>query len=354
MDLTAKPGVRNDITDVAGLTVGHHQRTGRGWLTGSTVVLPPPGTVGATDVRGGGPATRDTDALAPTTLVQNVDAVCLTGGSAYGLDVAGGVMAWLEERERGFPVGAEPHQVVPIVPTAAIFDLGARGSFTNRPDASFGLKAAAAAGARRGARSVKQGSVGAGTGARAGSLKGGLGSASAVTASGITVGALAVVNSAGSVFDPRSGDLWGARFGIGAEFDHLRRPTRSEVRTFGESHPGSAAFNTPLVVVATDAHLSKPECHRLCGAAHDGMARAINPVHGYTDGDIAFGLATGGAANALGEEPVQRLMLLSQLLEVAADAVTRSSVHAVVAASSTDHGPSYLDAFPSALRANRG
>lgn len=356
MDLSARPGERNDITDVTGVTVGHHQRIGEGWLTGSTVVIPPRETIGAADVRGGGPATRETDAMAPTTMVEQVDAVCLTGGSAYGLDAAGGVMSWLEEVERGFPVGPASHQVVPIVPTAAIFDLGAGGSFPNRPDASFGHSAAVAAGGSRGSGPVEQGSVGAGTGARAGRLKGGVGSASAVTASGATVGALAVVNSAGSAFDPRTGDLWGVRMGIGGEFDHLRRPARSEVRALAaDTADGSSAFNTTLVVVATDARLSKPECHRLCGAAHDGMARAINPVHGYTDGDIAFGLATGAVEITPEPRPgvlssVPRIVSLGQVLEVAADTVSRSIAHAVSRASSAGDLPSYRDAFPSAFR----
>lgn len=359
MDLSARPGERNDITDVAGFAVGHHQRNGRGWLTGSTVILPPAGTVGAADVRGGGPATRDTDAMGPTTMVEQVDAVCLTGGSAYGLDVAGGVMAWLEEEQRGFAVGPEDHQVVPIVPTAAIFDLGAGGSFANRPDASFGRRAATAAGGRSGRGPVRQGSVGAGTGARAGLLRGGLGSASAVTPAGVTVGALAVVNSAGSVVDPRTGELWGARVGVGGEFASLRRPTRSEVRAFTALAEPISAFNTTLVVVATDAALSKAECHRLCGAAHDGMARAINPVHGYTDGDTAFGLSTGAIdieahpeSGAL-TSSVPRISPLGQILEVAADAVSRAIAHAILHAASAGGVASYSEAFPSATRVIR-
>ncbi|MGH9271322.1 MAG: P1 family peptidase, partial [Ilumatobacteraceae bacterium] len=152
-------GPHNDLTDVAGIKVGHHQRTGRGWLTGTTVVLPPPGTVGGVDVRGGGPGTRETDPLHPLNMVSEVDGVCLTGGSAYGLDAAGGVMAWLEERERGFRIGHLSHHVVPIVPSAVIFDLGAGGVFAKRPTFEFGRRAAAAA---RGA-TLRQGTVGAGT-----------------------------------------------------------------------------------------------------------------------------------------------------------------------------------------------
>jgi putative pantetheine hydrolase len=135
-----RTGPRNDLTDVAGIAVGHFQRRGRGWLTGTTVVIPPVGTAGGVDVRGGGPGTRETDLLDPVNMVPAVDAICLTGGSAYGLDAAGGVMAELERRGRGFQIGAQPGNVVPIVPTAVVFDLAAGGSFANRPDASFGAR----------------------------------------------------------------------------------------------------------------------------------------------------------------------------------------------------------------------
>lgn len=352
MVVTVHVGGRNDLTDVAGMAVGHHQRTGRGWLTGTTVVLPPPGTVGGADVRGGGPATRDTDALAPTTMVEHVHAVCFTGGSAYGLDAAGGVMTWLEEQGRGFRVGEEPGRVVPIVPTAAVFDLGVGGRFTNRPDASFGRRAAAAARAWP----ARQGTVGAGTGTHAGRLKGGVGSASAVTAGGVTVGALVVVNSAGGVLDDRTGDLWGARLGLDDEFGPLRRPTRAESAAFGNDPAGSAPFNTTLAVLATDARLSKPECVRLAGAGHDGLARAISPVHGYTDGDIVIGLAAGGtqlaetADDGYLRPTSSRFTELGQLFAVAADAVSRAIVHAVLHATSAGGLASYTDQFPSSRR----
>ena len=192
-----RPGPHNDLTDVAGVHVGHYQRRGRGWLTGTTVVLPPPGTVGGVDVGGGAPGTRETDLLDPINLVERVDAVCLTGGSAYGLAAADGVMRWLADRNRGFQVGPEAHHVVPIVPAAVLFDLGVGGRFHNTPDATFGERAAAAA---RPAK-LAQGTVGAGTGAHAERLKGGIGSASVVLADGITVAALVALNSSGNVFD---------------------------------------------------------------------------------------------------------------------------------------------------------
>ncbi len=367
MGAPVSTGARNDITDVAGVSVGHHQRRGRGWLTGTTVVLPPPGTVGGCDVRGGGPATRDTDALAATTMVQHVDAVCFTGGSAYGLDAAGGVLAWLEERGRGFRVAEEAGRVVPIVPTAALFDLGLGGAFGNRPDASFGHRAAAAA-AR--ARPLRQGTVGAGTGAHAGPLKGGVGSASAVTAGGVTVGALVVVNSAGSVLDPRTGELWGARLALDGELGPLRRPSRAELAAFAADPTGAgstaagptgagtavgqAPFNTTLVVVATDAPLTKPECVRLAGAGHDGLARAVSPAHGYTDGDIVVGLATGAVALAgpvdvgLLRPDSARVARLGDLFGVAADVVSRAIVHAVLHATPAGGLATYAERFPSA------
>ena len=199
----AAPGARNDLTDVSGIRVGHHHRIGRGWRTGTTVVLPPAGTVGAVDVRGGGPGTRETDALDPRNLVAHVHAVCLTGGSAYGLSAADGVMAWLEEHGVGHLVGDDPTRVVPIVPTAVLFDLGRGGQYRHRPDPSFGRAAAAAAARGRRPAPVVEGSVGAGAGASAGGAAGGVGSASAVLPDGTTVAALVAVNAAGGVFDPR-------------------------------------------------------------------------------------------------------------------------------------------------------
>ena len=141
----AVPGPRNDISDVDGIRVGHHQRIGDGWLTGTTVVVPPAGTVGGVDVRGGGPSTRETDAMGPTTLVDVVHAVCLSGGSSFGLAAATGVMDLLGEQGIGLPVGPEPHLVVPIVPAACLFDIVGRGEYANRPDASFGRAALEAA-----------------------------------------------------------------------------------------------------------------------------------------------------------------------------------------------------------------
>ncbi|MGE0305654.1 MAG: P1 family peptidase [Acidimicrobiia bacterium] len=352
-------GPRNDLTDVGGIAVGHHQRIGRGWLTGTTVVIPPRGAVGGVDVRGGGPGTRETDTLNPINLVSNVDAICLSGGSAYGLDAATGAMGFLAERNRGFTVGPEPHHVVPIVPGAVLFDLGRGGRFEHRPDASFGYRAAS----RARPRPIAQGNVGAGTGAFAGRLKGGIGSASVVTPAGITVAALVALNSAGSPVDLGTGLLWGAAHGVGDEFAHLRRPSAAERKAFAALHEMPRALNTTLAIVATDASLSKAECTRMAGAGHDGMARALKPIHTYTDGDVVFALATGAHCDAPSDgEPcadadvspsqlaAARLMELAVIFTAAADAVARAIVHATLAAATVGDHLSYLDQFPSAAR----
>ena len=350
-----QPGRNNDIADVPGIGVGHYQRAGRGWLSGTTVVVPPVHTVGGVDVRGGGPATRDTDCLDPINMVSEVDAICLSGGSAFGLDAAGGVMALLAEQGRGFRVGPDPQSVVPIVPSAALFDLGAGGVFANRPGADFGRAAAAKAvvAAKRGV-AIRQGTVGAGMGAHMAVLKGGVGSASTVTEDGIVVGALIVLNSSGTGIDRRNGELWGTRYGLDDEFGHLRIPKRSDVESFAALMAKRWPLNTTLAVIATNVTLDKPECTRLAGSGHDGLARAISPIHNFTDGDIVFGLSTCGMS--LPEKPVEgfirpvnnRFTRLGDVFTIAADTVARAVVHAILAATSTADMTSYLEQFPSA------
>ncbi|WP_407565443.1 P1 family peptidase [Streptomyces sp. 184] len=226
------------ITDVAGVRVGHASRTGNGWLTGTTVVLAPEGgAVASVDVRGGGPGTRETDALDPRNIVPHVEAVVLTGGSAYGLGAASGVMAWLEEQGRGFRVGPDPAQVVPVVPTAALFDLGRGGDFRARPDAAMGWEAAARAAASAPGAPVVEGNVGAGTGAVCGAMKGGVGSASAVLPSGITVAALAVVNAAGSGVHPDTGALYAELNGAGGATGGPATPGRTRGGDGGRGVP---------------------------------------------------------------------------------------------------------------------
>ncbi|WP_104172047.1 P1 family peptidase [Arthrobacter sp. Y81] len=309
------------ITDVTGIRVGHVQRSGivqesdggvpndSGWLTGVTVVLPPPGTVGSVDVRGGGPATSETDALDPTTLSQRVDAVVLTGGSAYGLVTARGAQRWCEENGRGFPV---PGGLVPIVPAAAIFDLGRGGDFAARPDEEMGYAATAAAAAQPEGHDVERGNVGAGTGAvlGRGAYKGGVGTASITLDNGVVVAALAVVNAVGMPVGVRSGNP--------ASFRAPDSPPDAQL----------PPLNTTLVVVATNAVLSKADCKRTASAAHAGLARALNPSHTLADGDTVFCLATGAVELGLGTE-VPRQFSLIALQSAAADVVTEAILDGV-------------------------
>ncbi|MGW3195400.1 P1 family peptidase [Streptomyces sp. NPDC001118] len=322
------------ITDVAGVRVGHATRSGDGWLTGTTVVLAPDGgAVVAVDVRGGGPGTKETDALDPRNVVNRVDAVVLTGGSAYGLDAASGVMAWLEEQRRGVRVGADPAHVVPVVPAACVFDLGRGGDFRARPDAGTGRAAVEAAAVTAPGARVPEGCVGAGTGAVAGRVKGGVGTASTVLGSGITVAALTVVNAAGSVIEPETGALYGELCQGRVEYPE-ERVHEAARRRLDEAAAGHAPppLNTTLAVVATDANLSKAQAQKLAGTAHDGIARAVRPVHLLHDGDTVFALATG--ARSLAGQPLE----LNEILAAGADLVTRAIVRGVRAAESVD-GP---------------
>ncbi|WP_121415868.1 P1 family peptidase [Streptomyces sp. NBC_00271] len=338
------------LTDVAGLRVGHATRTGDGWLTGTTVVLAPAGgAIAAVDVRGGGPGTKETDALDPRNLVQKVEAVVLTGGSAYGLDSASGVMAWLEERGRGVRVGLDPAHVVPVVPAACVFDLGRGGDFRARPDAATGRAAVEAADASGPGAPVPEGCVGAGTGATVGRIKGGIGTASAVLDSGITVAALVVANAAGSAVDPETGVLYGELLRDGrtaypsAEVHEAARQRLAEAAAKNAPPP----LNTTLAVVATDAELTRAQAHKLAGTAHDGIARAVRPVHLLNDGDTVFALAT-GARPLQSDNP----LALNEILAAGADLVTRAIVRAVRAADPVDGPggvwPSYEELYGSA------
>ncbi|MFF1747512.1 P1 family peptidase [Streptomyces mirabilis] len=338
------------LTDVAGLRVGHATRTGDGWLTGTTVVLAPAGgAIAAVDVRGGGPGTKETDALDPRNLVQKVEAVVLTGGSAYGLDSASGVMAWLEERGRGVRVGLDPAHVVPVVPAACVFDLGRGGDFRARPDAATGRAAVEAADASGPGAPVPEGCVGAGTGATVGRIKGGIGTASAVLDSGITVAALVVANAAGSAVDPETGVLYGELLRDGrtaypsAEVHEAARQRLAEAAAKNAPPP----LNTTLAVVATDADLTRAQAHKLAGTAHDGIARAVRPVHLLNDGDTVFALAT-GARPLSPDNP----LALNEILAAGADLVTRAIVRAVRAADPVDGPggvwPSYGELYGSA------
>jgi putative pantetheine hydrolase len=327
------------LTDVAGLRVGHEQRIGDGWLSGVTVVLGPPGgCVAGVDVRGGGPATRETDALDPRNLVPRIDAVVLSGGSAYGLATADGALRWLAEQGRGYPVGDGPREVVPIVPASALFDLGRGGDFEARPDAAMGYAAARAAASSGDYAAVAQGVLGAGTGALAGGVKGGVGTFSAKVGT-VTVGALAVVNAYGSVADPRTGALYAASWFPADEltaatpmtcpFGPLDGPVPGLAAGSGRQRP----LNTTLAIIGTDAQLDRGEAWKLAGAAHDGLARAIRPVHTLYDGDIVFALATGAVR---GPDRPDRPGWLTELHATAADVLTRAVAGAVLSARCTE------------------
>jgi L-aminopeptidase/D-esterase-like protein len=357
------------ITDVPGVRVGHAQRVGRGWLTGTTVVSVPAGAVPGVDVRGGGPGTRETDALDPRNLVDLVHAVCLTGGSAFGLAAADGVMDVLAHRGLGVRVGPGPRDVVPVVPAAVIFDLGRGGEFANRPDSGFGRRAITAARATPPAR----GAVGAGTGAVAGGMQGGVGTASARLAFGaeedvafdgaesVIVGALAVVNASGAVVDPRTALPWQIE-GFG-----LRRPSAADRASLDAVTTRPEPLNTTIGVIATSARLSKAEVSKLASVGHDGLARAIRPSHSLFDGDTIFALATGaddidaGLDLLVGREgwptersvryrgPDSRTSRLNRILDAAARCFAAACTDAVVSAVAVGDRPAYRDLCPSAF-----
>ncbi|WP_137988816.1 P1 family peptidase [Streptomyces vilmorinianum] len=325
------------LTDVTGLRVGHARVEGPGALSGTTVVLAPPGgAVAAVDVRGGGPGTRETDALDPRNVVQRIEAVVLTGGSAYGLESAAGVMAWLEEQGRGVRVGPDPSHVVPVVPAACVFDLGRGGDFTARPSAATGRAAVEAAAATGLHARVETGAVGAGTGAVVGGLKGGVGTASTVLESGVTVAALVVVNAVGAAVDPETGALYGTYFQGRAAYPDpaVHEAARQRLAEARASH-APPPLNTTLAVVATDADLTRAQAQKLAGTAHDGIARAIRPVHLLNDGDTVFALATGEREMA----PEAGPLALNDILAAGADTVTRAIVRAVLETAGGIEGP---------------
>lgn len=304
------------ITDVAGIEVGHFTDPRR--PTGCSVVIAREGAVAGVDVRGAAPGTRETDLLAPGNLVEQVHAIMLAGGSAWGLEAATGAVRWLEAHGVGLDVGVGR---LPLVPAAVLFDLHV-GDMKVRPDAAAGYAACAAATCEPPA----EGNVGAGAGAVVGkmfglqhAMKGGVGTAS-VTVAGVTVGALIACNAVGDVVDPDTGrPLAGARAADGLTL----RDTRHALLRGEPPHPLLAGSNTTIGVIATDARLTKVQAQRLAVAGHDGLARSINPVHTMSDGDTLFTLATGHVPHHPG------MMVLATM---AAEAVARATVRAVLAA----------------------
>ncbi|GAB3489127.1 P1 family peptidase [Nocardiopsis coralliicola] len=341
-----RTGPTNSLAD-AGLSVGHAQRVGDGWRTGTSVVLASEaGAVGGVDVRGAAPGTRETDLLDPRNLVERAHAVVLSGGSAFGLDAATGVVARLADAGRGIRMGG-PGEVVPIVPAAVIFDLGRGGRFRATPGAGLGAEAHDAALALPAGAAPAQGSVGAGTGARVGGLAGGTGSASLVLSSGATVAAFAVANGAGSAVDPRTGAVYGAEDEVGGEFGGAPQPAAGELAAWSGPAPLSAlaggAANTTIGVIATDLLLTKAQAQKLAGVAHDGLARAVRPAHTMVDGDTVFALSTGERAPDFAE--------FQELLAAAAPTFARAIAHGVYAAAGAPGAPAYRDVFPSACAA---
>jgi len=328
---------RNLITDVSGVRVGHADDQSLG--SGVTAIVFDAPAVAAMDVRGGGPGTRESALLDPANTVERIDAIALSGGSAFGLDAASGVQAYLREQGRGFAVRGA---VVPIVPGAILFDLlagGAKDWGRYPPYRELGHAAALAASA-----DFALGSVGSGLGATTVNLKGGVGSASARTRQGLTVGALAAVNAAGSAVVGDGPWFWAAPFEQEAEYGGHGMPVRPPPQALEFRSKSGAATSTTLAVIATDATLTKSQARRLAIMGHTGLARAVYPVHTPLDGDVVFAAATG--ARPL-DDPVYGL---SELGTLAANALARAVARAVYEATALPFPgalPSWRDRFGS-------
>ncbi len=328
-DLSAQTAPSRGLTAVPGLKVGHHTLTER--PTGCTVVLAEKGATAGVDVRGSAPGTRETDLLAPTATVDQVHAILLSGGSAYGLDAASGVMRYLEQQGVGFKFGGA---VIPIVPGAILFDLGV-GDPKIRPTAECGYLAAKAATDGP----VVEGNVGAGAGATVGkmggrdrAMKGGIGSAAITLPNGLIVAALVAVNARGDVIDPSTGQVVaGMRTEDGKGLADVRRRLRSGALELPLPEP---LQHTTLGIVATNATLTKTQATRIAQMAHDGLARAISPAHTSADGDAIFALATGVRT---GPEDLDTIGTL------AAEAMAEAIVRAVRAATSIPGYPAARD-----------
>ena len=314
------PGPRNLITDVPGILVG--QAEDRAAITGTTVVLAEAPAVAAVDVRGGAPGSRETELLDQATLVERVDAVVLSGGSGFGLDAGSGVMDVLAEQGRGFAVGKAR---VPIVPGAILFDLNfpTRQPWTGKPPhRRLGREAMDSAG-----HDFVLGNAGAGLGAKAGRLKGGVGSASLRLGDGVTVGAIVAVNCCGSAVRPDCGRFWAAELALAGEIPAQPAIPNGplDLDDFSACGDGLVGANTTIAVVATDAPLDKNACRRFAMMAQDGLSRAIRPAHTPFDGDTVFALSTGHGTAVTPDR-------LTRLGNAAADCVSRAIMRALVAA----------------------
>jgi len=325
----ATSGPLNLITDVPGILVG--QAEDHAAITGTTVVLAETPAVAAVDVRGGAPGSRETELLDSATLVDRVDAIVLSGGSGFGLDAGSGVMDWLAAQGRGFAVGKAR---VPIVPGAILFDLNLPGRQHwpgEPPHRRLGREAAAKAG-----KDFALGNAGAGLGAKAGRLKGGLGSASFRLGDGTTVGAIVAVNCCGSTVRPDCGRFWATELALLGEIPPQPAIPLAplDLDDFSASGDGLVGANTTIAVVATDAALDMSACRRFAIMAQDGLTRAIRPAHTPFDGDTVFALATGAGAGA---DPAR----LTRLGNAAADCLSRAIMRAIVAAEPLGGYPSW-------------
>lgn len=329
----AKTGKFNALTDVQGINVGHY--TDVSAACGVTVIICPEGAVAGVDVRGSAPGTRETDLLDPANLVEKAQAVVLSGGSVYGLSASDGVVRWLAEKGYGFPVGKD--FVSPIVPAAVLFDLGRGKDFIPPIGPEWGRKACQSAASGP----VSMGSVGAGTGAMSGGVKGGLGTASLVLASAITVSALVATNSFGSTIDPVTGRLWEARMERDSEFG----PQAKRSVALPPPRGSGPAENTTIAVVATDSILTKVQAQKIAQMAHDGMARAIRPAHTMFDGDTIFCLATGKTSveSASGFFDGPQAPMVNDIGHAAADCMVRAIIHGIIAADSGGNMTAFRD-----------
>jgi L-aminopeptidase/D-esterase-like protein len=324
-------GKKNSITDVKGILVGHY--TNLEEASGVTVTLCPEGATAGVDVRGSAPGTRETDLLQPGNLVEKVQAIVLTGGSVYGLATCDGVVQWLAEKGWGFPL-PEGH-VAPIVPGAALFDLGRGGNFIPTINPDWGRMACDSADDGF----FPLGSVGAGTGALSGGIKGGLGTASELLSMGIQVAAMVAVNSLGSVIDPRNGRPWEIRMEKGGEFGAIGKRSVKLPDTL----PPHSPTNTTLAVIATDAVLNKAQAQKIAQMAQDGLARAIRPAHTMFDGDTIFCLATNQhlLPDVEGFFVAPKAQALNEIGRAAADCLARAIIRGIIEATS----PGWVTAF---------
>ncbi len=331
--MATRTGKTNGLTDVEGILVGHY--TNPGSASGITVALCPDGAVAGVDVRGSAPGTRETDLLQPYNLVEKVNAIVLCGGSVFGLSAVDGVVRWLAERGWGFPL--EAGHVAPIVPAACLFDLGRGPQYVPPVCSQWGDRACEAATDGP----VEQGTAGAGTGAVSGGIKGGIGSASEVLPSGLTVAALMAVNSLGTVVDPAVGRPWEVRLEVEGEFGEQGK----RAVELPPPPPPAAARNTTIGVVAVDGVLNKSQATKLAQMAQDGLARAIRPAHTMFDGDTIFCLATGRGElpDTPGFFTAPKAQALNELGRAAADCVSRAVVKAIFSATGLGAFPAYRD-----------